>query len=332
LITVLEIKEVSSTSRACKALGVPRATYYRRQKPASKTRQRPPHASTINSCERVEILSELTSPRFCDLAVPSVFMTLLDEGRYLCSMSSMYRILHAAKMMTERRRQVSRSHHPRPELLARGPNEVWSWDITKLKGPAKWNYFYLYVILDIFSRYVVGWLVAERENSALAKELIDECCQRENIQKDRLTLHADRGSSMKSKPVAHLLSDLGVTKSHSRPQVSNDNPFSESNFKTLKHRPEFPERFGSLQDSRSHCQDFFRWYNDEHHHSGIAMLTPSDLHHGRGLKILTERHRTMISAFESNPDRFGGRIPKIAELPTEVWINKPDNSTEVVAS
>jgi len=321
----MEIEKVSSTVRACQSLGVPRATYYRQQLPRSAdvatTPKRP--AGAITEVEKSEIMAELTSPRFCDIAVPAVYTTLLDEGRYLCSMSSMYRLLHAAQMMTDRRRQVLRKHHPRPELLARGPNEVWSWDITKLKGPAKWTYFYLYVILDIFSRYVVGWLVAERENSALAKELIEECCKRQSIKENQLTIHADRGSSMKSKPVAHLLSDLGVTKSHSRPQVSNDNPFSESNFKTLKHRPEFPERFGSIEDSRNHCRDFFPWYNDEHHHSGIAMLTPSDLHYGRGPAILAERHQTMLKAFASNPNRFGGRPPKMMDLPTEVWINKP---------
>lgn len=238
-------------------------------------------------------------------------------------MSTMYRLLRSANMLFERRRQVSRAHYPRPELLATSPNQVWSWDITKLKGPAKWTYFYLYVILDIFSRYVVGWLVANRESSDLARELIEESCTRQGVQKEQLTLHADRGSSMKSKPVAHLLSDLGVTKSHSRPHVSNDNPFSESNFKTLKYRPEFPDRFGCLEHAKKHCRDFFPWYNDEHHHSGISLLTPADLHYGRGQEIVNARHQTMLQAFEANPGRFHGKMPKSPELPTEVWINKP---------
>jgi putative transposase len=273
--------------------------------------------------EQKQVVAELTSDRFCDVAISEVHTTLLDEGRYLCSKSTMYRLLNSAQMLTERRRQVSRTHYPRPELLATSPNQVWSWDITKLKGPVKWSYFYLYVILDIFSRMVVGWMVAERERSDLASELIEESCLRQDVRPEQLTLHADRGSSMRSKPVAHLLSDLGVTKSHNRPYVSNDNPFSESNFKTLKYRPDFPERFGSIEDARSFSRDFFPWYNDEHHHSGIAMLAPSELHYGRGADILLARHATMMLAFEANPRRFNGHIPKRQELPTEVWINKP---------
>lgn len=331
--TVLELKKTTTTTEACDCLGVPRSTHYRKQRPRVANADLPkPHPSSVTEAEKVSIVSELTSDRFCDLAVPQIYTALLDEGRFLCSVSTMYRLLHATNMLVERRRQVSRSHHPRPELLATGPNQVWSWDITKLKGPRKWTYFYLYVIMDIFSRYVVGWLVADREHSMLARELIDECCTKQKINKEQLTLHADRGSSMKSKPVAHLLSDLGVTKSHSRPHVSNDNPFSESNFKTLKHRPEFPERFGSIADSRNHCRDFFPWYNDEHRHSGISMLTPSDLHYGRGLEILKARHQTMLEAFNRNPSRFGGRPPKMADLPTEVWINKPNNEGVIAAS
>jgi putative transposase len=330
---VASMHAVSSIATACSALGVPRATYYRDQQPTSiPASLRPIHPSAVTDDERAVILSELTGDRFCDVAVPEIYATLLDEGRYLCSKSTMYRILRRANMILDRRKQVSRTHYPRPELLATAPNQVWSWDITKLKGPAKWTYFYLYVIMDIFSRYVVGWLVADREHSALARELIEESCDRQGIKEDQLTLHADRGSSMKSKPVAHMLSDLGVTKSHSRPHVSNDNPFSEAGFKTLKYRPEFPERFGSLVDSRSFCRDFFPWYNDEHHHSGIEMLTPSDLHYGRGGRILAQRHQTMVEAFTRNPERFNGRIPKMATLPTEVWINKPVSGGGIVAS
>jgi len=333
LNTVLTLESVTTTVEACQSLGVPRSTYYRRQQPAApKLATRPLHPSSVTDGEKLSIISELTNERFSDLAVPQIHAMLLDEGRFLCSVSTMYRVLHATNMMVERRRQVSRAHHPRPELLATGPNQVWSWDITKLKGPAKWTYFYLYVIMDIFSRYVVGWLVANREHSQLARELIEECCTRQRVDKNQLTLHADRGSPMKSKPVAHLLSDLGVTKSHSRPHVSNDNPFSESNFKTLKYRPEFPERFGSIVDARSHCRDFFPWYNDDHHHSGISMLTPSDLHYGRGPAILEARHQTMLEAFDRNPKRFNGRIPRMADLPTEVWINKPNIEGVIVAS
>lgn len=308
---------------ACAALSLPRATYYRSLSPTKAPSVRRPHPSCLTSVEREAVVAELTSERFSDVAIPEVHATLLDEGRYLCSQSTMYRLLNAAQMLTERRRQRSPKNYPRPELLAVAPRQVWSWDITKLKGPVKWSYFYLYVIMDIFSRAVVGWMVAERERSDLARELIAESCLRERVCPDQLILHADRGSSMQSKPVAHLLSDLGVTKSHSRPYVSDDNPFSESNFKTLKYRPDFPERFGSLEDARGFCRDFFPWYNDEHHHSGIAMLTPSELHSGRGAEVLKARLQTMMAAFKTNPARFNGRKPKRQELPKEVWINKP---------
>lgn len=308
---------------ACEALALPRATYYRCLAPKKAPTERKVHPSSLSAEERKDVVAELVSERFSDVAIPEVHATLLDEGRYLCSKSTMYRLLNAAEMLMERRRLVPRAHYPKPELLATGPNQVWSWDITKLKGPVKWSYFHLYVIMDIFSRMVVGWMVAERENSGLAKELIEESCTRQGIGPDQLTLHADRGSSMRSKPVAHLLSDLGVTKSHSRPYVSDDNPFSEAGFKTLKYRPDFPERFGSVEDARSFCRDFFPWYNDDHHHSGIAMLTPSELHYGIGGEVLTARHRIMMEAYTANPRRFNGHVPKLQELPTEAWINKP---------
>lgn len=309
---------------ACNALGIPRASYYRSLTPVVPVIERAAHPSSLTTLERAHVVAELTGDRFCDVAIPEVHATLLSEGRYLCSKSTMYRILHGIKMLTERRRIVSRQHYPRPELLATAPNQVWSWDITKLKGPVKWSYFYLYVIMDIFSRMVVGWLIAERERSDIARELIEESCLRQNILPEQLTLHADRGSSMQSKPVAHLLADLGVTKSHSRPYVSDDNPFSESNFKTLKYRPDFPDRFGSIEDSRSFGRDFFPWYNNEHHHSGIAMLTPAEVHYGRGEEVLMARYHVMLEAFKSNPKRFNGHRPKLQEMPTEVWINKPE--------
>jgi putative transposase len=308
---------------SCAALSLPRATYYRALEPATAIAPRRAHPACLTQAERELVVTELTSERFSDVTIPEVHATLLDENRYLCSKSTMYRLLHATEMLKDRRRQVSRTHYPRPELLATAPNQVWSWDITKLKGPVKWSYFHLYVILDIFSRMVVGWLVADRERSDLARELIEESCLRQGIQPEQLTLHADRGSSMKSKPVAHLLTDLGITKSHSRPYVSDDNPFSEANFKTLKYRPDFPDRFGSVEDARNFCRDFFPWYNDEHHHSGIAMLTPSNVHYGRGNDILRARYQTMMQAFTANPRRFNGREPKLQEMPTEVWINRP---------
>jgi putative transposase len=314
-----------SVLSACDYLSLSRATYYRDINPTPSSQESPRgvHPSSLTFAEEQQVIAELNSDRFSDVAIPQVYATLLDEGQYFCSQSTMYRLLHANEMLKERRRLTPRTHYPRPELLATAPNQVWSWDITKLKGPVKWSYFYLYVILDIFSRMVVGWLVAERERSDIARELIEECCIRQAIQPGQLTLHADRGSSMQSKPVAHLLSDLGVTKSHSRPYVSDDNPFSESNFKTLKYRPEFPDRFGSIEDSRSLCRDFFPWYNDVHHHSGIAMLTPSEMHYGRGEDVLKARHATMMQAFAANPRRFNGHVPKQQELPKEVWINRP---------
>lgn len=314
-----------SVLSACDYLSLSRATYYRDidPTPSPQVAPRGVHPSSLTVAEEQQVIAELNSDRFSDVAIPQVYATLLDEGQYFCSKSTMYRLLHANEMLKERRRLTPRTHYPRPELLATAPNQVWSWDITKLKGPVKWSYFYLYVILDIFSRMVVGWLVAERERSDIARELIEECCIRQAIQPGQLTLHADRGSSMQSKPVAHLLSDLGVTKSHSRPYISDDNPFSESNFKTLKYRPEFPDRFGSIEDSRSLCRDFFPWYNEEHHHSGIAMLTPSEMHYGRGEDVLKARHATMMQAFALNPRRFNGHVPKQQELPREVWINRP---------
>lgn len=244
----------------------------------------------------------------------------------------MYRILEKQGETGERRRGHRRNNYKKPELLATGPNQVWSWDITKLKGPVKWTYFYLYVIIDIYSRCVVGWLLAERENSALASDLIEETCRRQNIVPDELTLHSDRGSSMKSKTVAQLLVGLGVLKSHSRPNVSDDNPFSESQFKTLKYHPDFPDRFGCIEDSREFCRYFFDWYNNEHHHSGIGLLTPADLHYGRAKEVIERRKEVMKKAFEKNPERFVSGKPTIPEAPEAVWINPPKKKTEESSS
>ena len=306
----------------CRALGVSRSTWYRRQRPPAP-RQPRDIPRKLPATERQAVLAVLHEPRFIDQAPAEVYAGLLDEGRYLCSPRTMYRILSENSEVRERRNQRRHPHYAAPELLAVRPNELWSWDITKLLGPQKWTYYYLYVILDVFSRYVVGWLVANRESKILATRLIAETIGRQGIEPGQLTIHADRGSSMKSKPVALLLADLGVTKTHSRPHVSNDNPYSEAQFKTLKYRPEFPARFGGLHDARAHCVDFFPWYNNDHHHSGLGMLTPRDVHYGLAKVRLAHRADVLASAYAEHPERFPRGLPQPQALPTEVWINKP---------
>ena len=311
---------------ACRALNVPRASLYRHLRPHKPTtpavpRLSPPRA--LAPAEQQTVLDVLHSERFQDKAPAEVFATLLDEGIYLCSVRTMYRFLEQAGEVRERRDQLRHPNYQKPQLLATDPNQVWSWDITKLLGPVKWTYFYLYVILDIFSRYVVGWMVAERESAELAKRLMGETCRKQNIAPDQLTIHADRGTSMTSKPVALLLADLGVTKTHSRPHVSDDNPFSESHFKTMKYRPEFPERFGSIQHARAFCQSFFPWYNTEHHHSGVGLLTPEVLHYGRADEVIAQRQIILSQAFQRNPERFVRAHPRPPARPTAVWINPP---------
>jgi putative transposase len=308
----------------CDALGVPRSTYFRKRAPVHGPRpRRLSPARTLGPAERAEVLGVLHEPRFVDLAPAQVHTTLLTEGRYLCSVRTMHRILDENREVRERRDQLRHPAYARPELMAERPNELWSWDITKLRGPAKWNHFQLYVILDVFSRYVVGWMIAPGEASILAERLIAETCRRQGIEVDQLTLHADRGTSMKSKPVALLLADLGVTKSHSRPHVSNDNPFSEAQFKTLKYRPDFPKRFGCIEDARAFCVDFFAWYNNDHHHSGLAMFTPSDVHHGLVEQRRAARQVVMDAAFAAHPNRFPGGRPVVRLPRTTVWINPP---------
>jgi putative transposase len=321
--TVREVGLGLGIAPTCAVLGLPTATYYRRSKPQPAPRQRPSPPRTLPPADRAAVLEVLHEPQFVDQAPAQVYAQLLDAERYLCSERTMYRILDENHAVRERRDQLRHPHYPAPELLATAPNEVWSWDITKLLGPAKWTYFYLYVIMDIFSRYVVGWMVAHNESAALAKKLIEQSCQRQGITSGELTLHADRGSSMTSKPVALLLSDLGVTKTHSRPYVSNDNPFSEAQFKTMKYRPEFPERFGSIQDSRSFGHVFFPWYNTEHHHSGLGLLTPHEVHYGLAEKRVEARARVLATAYAAHPERFVAGLPRPPALPTEVWINKP---------
>jgi putative transposase len=277
--------------------------------------------------ERERVIEVLDSERFCDLAPAQAWATLLDEGTYLCSITMMYRLLRERHQIRERRRQARHPATIKPELVATAPNQVWSWDITKLRGPYKWTWYYLYVILDVYSRYAVGWAVASRETAALAEALIAECLHVQGVGRHQLTIHADRGTSMTSKPVALLLADLGVTRSHSRPHVSNDNPFSESQFKTLKYFPTFPERFDSLEHARTFTDGFFAHYNHRHHHSGLALLTPADVHHGRANVVTAARQAVLDDFYSRHPQRF--RKPPLApQLPAAVWINKPE---EVVA-
>jgi len=329
---VEETSGVDGVVAVCMALTVARASYYRRRRPMhGPALARRPSPRALAPAERCEVLSILHEERFSDLAPAQVYATLLDEGSYHCSERTMYRILAANHEVRERRDQLRHPRYAAPELLATGPNQLWSWDITKLKGPKKWTCFYLYVVLDVFSRYVVAWMVAPSESATLAKRLIAAACGRQRIPPGQLTVHADRGSSMRSKLVAQLLADLGVTKTHSRPHVSNDNPFSEAQFKTLKYRPGFPERFGCIEDARAHCVDFFRWYNTEHYHSGIGLFTPEDVHLGRAQHRADARTLVLAAAHALHPERFLRGVPRPPALPTEVWINKPktdqDDST-----
>jgi putative transposase len=318
------------TAPACEALGLGRSTFYRRRDLGQDDRivSRPPPPRALKTGERQEALALLHSERFVDKAPREVYATLLDEGAYLCSPSTMYRLLAQEGEVRERRNQLRHPHYQKPELLATAPNQVWSWDITKLLGPVKWTYFYLYVILDIFSRYVVGWMVAHQESGALAKRLISATCEKQGIIPGQLTIHADRGTSMKSKPVAFMLADLGVTKTHSRPHVSNDNPFSESQFKTLKYRPEFPARFGSIQDSRVFCCQFFPWYNTEHRHQGIALLTPEMVHYGQSAVVIAARQEVLNAAYAAHPERFVRKPPVALSLPEAAWINPPGKEVQ----
>ena len=324
---VSDLSLAVGTARACDALGLPRASFYRGLQPQAPARERPSPERALSAAERQVVLDTLHSEAFVDKAPAEVWATLLDQGTYLCSRRTMYRILDDALEVRERRDQLRHPAYKKPELLALAPNEVWSWDITKLLGPAKWTYFYLYVILDIFSRYVVGWMVADRESATLASQLIDQTCTKHGIPPGQLTLHADRGTSMKSKAVALLLSDLGVTKTHSRPHVSDDNPFSESHFRTLKYRPDFPDRFGSIQDARSFCRSFFPWYNSEHRHSGIGLLTPESVHYGRAADLLDQRQSILSDAYKAHPERFVHKPPAPPALPSAAWINAPKNQT-----
>jgi putative transposase len=318
------------TRAACRAAGVAQATWHRRHRasPAPPRPARAPHKEraqprALAPAERAAILAALHSERFADLAPGEVWATLLDEGAYLGSVSTYYRVLREAGESRERRRQATHPAKVKPELVATGPNQVYSWDITKLHGPAKWTYYHLYVILGIYSRYAVGWMVATRESAALAEKLIAETCAKQGITQGQLSLHADRGSSMTSKPVALLLADLGITQSHSRPHVSNDNPYSEAQFKTLKYRPAFPARFDSVEAARAHCREFFAWYNNEHRHGGLGLHTAADVHHGHAEAVQAGRAQVLNAAYQAHPERFVSKPPTPPELPGTSWINPP---------
>jgi putative transposase len=325
MAAVRELGREVGVRGACGALERPAASYYRWCRPSQRRAQprpRPPLA--LSASEEQHVLAVLNGQRFVDVAPPEAYATLLAERIYLCSTRTMYRVLERHAQVRERRDQLRHPVAAKPELLATGPNQVWSWDITKLKGPAKWVYFYLYVILDIFSRYVVGWMLAQRESAELAKRLIRETLEKEGIEDGQeLTVHSDRGPSMTSKTLGQLLADLSITRSLSRPYTSNDNPFSEAQFRTLKYRPEFPDRFGSYQHGLSFLRPFFHWYNEEHHHGGIGFFTPGQVHRGEVAEVLAERQRALAAACRAHPERFKGRAPHAPAPPTAVWINPP---------
>ena len=360
MASVTELVPVVGVAEACEAVGVARASFYRqaRRRRALSAPLPPPsprhegaagerselsvpgaatpvdraHPRALSVAERAAVLDVLHAPRFQDAAPAAVYATLLDEGTYLASERTLYRLLAAAAETRPRRDQLVHPTYAKPELLATAPNQVWSWDITKLLGPAKWTYFYLYVILDIYSRYVTGWMVAHREHADLAERLIAETVAKQDVPAGQLTLHADRGSSMTSKPVAFLLADLGVTKTHSRPHVSNDNPYSEAQFKTLKYRPGFPVRFASIEEARAFCQDFFRWYNAEHRHAGIGLLAPEMVHYGQAQAVYDARAQVLAAAHAAHPERFVRRAPRPPQLPTAAWINPPQPTSHAPAA
>ena len=334
MIAITAVTATGETSALCQSVGVARASFYRCRHPTRSVTPRSPRARSPRALvpvERQAMLDVLHSDRFIDQSPAEVHATLLEEQIYLGSVRTMYRVLAAAGEVRERRDQARHPVYTTPELVATGPNQVWSWDITKLKGPVAYVYFSLYVILDLFSRYVVGWMVAAHENAHLAQRLIEATCLKQGIGPYQLTIHADRGAPMRSKLVALLFSDLGIDASHSRPRVSNDNPFSEAQFRTFKYRPAFPDRFGSLEDARAISHDLFAWYNDAHHHSGLSYLTPADVHYGRAAARLEVRHRVRLAAYAAHPERFVQGPPRPELLATAVWINPPAKTTRQAA-
>ncbi len=325
-----ELAPIVGRKRACEALGRSRASHYRaRQGPRHgppKPRRSP---RALTPIEADTVIATLNEERFCDKAPAQIWATLLDEGTYLASVATMYRLLRQRHQVRERRAQARRPALVKPELVATAPNEVWSWDITKLAGPYKWTWYQLYTILDIYSRYVVGWLIAPRESAKLAEQLIADTIYAHGVDKGQLTLHADRGSSMTSRTVSQLLADLGVLQSHSRPHQSNDNPYSESQFKTLKYSPTFPKRFANIAAARSFCETFFDHYNNEHRHSGIALNTPANVHYGLDDIVRQKRQGVLDAAYAARPDRFR-KPPQAPEVPQATWINPPEQETDTI--
>jgi len=324
------LAQVVPVTRACQALGYPRSSLYRARwpKPTNKQLERPSPTRALSESERVAVRELLNSERFQDDSPYQVYATLLDEGAYHCSISTMYRILRQHNEVHERRNQRRHPAYSRPELLATQPNELWSWDITKLRGPVTWQLFYLYVVLDVFSRYAVGWMIAEQESGDLAKQLLAESYRKQGIDQAQLTLHADRGSPMICKTLGQLLIDLGVSKSHARPHTPNDNPFSEAQFKTMKYRPDYPARFSGIEEARQWARAFFHWYNNEHHHSGLGLMTPAAVHYGQAATLTAQRQAILMTAYEAHPERFVKGLPKPPQVPATVWINPPQTDEQ----
>ena len=322
--------QIVNVSAACRVLGVPRSTLYRARKPRTPPAPRPTSSRAMSQDEKAEVRAKLNSERFCDCAPREVYGTLLDEGIYYCHWRTMYRILEEHDEVRERRDQCRRPAAPKPTLEATGPNQLWSWDITQLKGPNGVQY-YLYVIIDVFSRYVVGWMIAREESAELAEKLISETCAKQGIERDQLTLHADRGSAMRSKTVAQLLIDLGVAKSHSRPYTPTDNAYSEAQFKTLKYRPDYPQEFEGITQAGAWARAFFGWYNGEHRHTGLGLMTPEAVHYGRVESVRQKRQKVLDAAYAAHPERFVGGRPTSPQLPKKVWINQPTKDHDEVS-
>lgn len=318
---------------ACAALGLSRATAYRRLAPPVGRRQgpRPAHPRRITDVERAEVLALLDSERFIDQPPREAYAALLSEGEYRCSWRTMYRILRERAPLRERRNHREPRRHAVPRLQAAAPNEVWSWDISKLPSYLSGVFFNLYVVLDLFSRFVVAWMVAERENSALAKQLFAEAISRYGIEPGQLIVHQDRGAPMTAHGFTELLSELGVERSYSRPRVSNDNPFSESTFHTVKYQPDYPGRFRDVRHARRWCEDFFHWYNEAHHHSGLALFTPTDVYHGQVEAVARQRESALARAYAAHPERFVNGPPQVARPPSRVLINPHDEQPVVTA-
>jgi putative transposase len=320
---VHDLASTIGVKSACAVLNVPRSRVYRERQPTRERQARPTPAHALSPAEREQVRAVLNSERFMDCAPRQVYATLLDEGTYLCHWRTMYRILAAHDEVRERRLIRRHPVYQKPELLATQPTEVWSWDITYLRGEATWIHYPLYTVLDIFSRYVAGWMIAEVESSELARQLMAETARKQGIQPDQLTLHADNGSPMKGKSLSQLLVDLGITRSHSRPHTSDDTPFSEAQFKTMKYRPDYPARFASPGAATQWARPFFDWYNHEHYHSGLNLLTPARVHYGTAATVQQHRQPVMLSAYQAHPERFRQGIPLVQGAPTAVWINPP---------